>query len=92
MKNKITGEDEDLIFKNKQFISELTNVQSLYFNTLCEELELNKLGNEHMFDYIFNDNDDIGFDEYLAKYGVNEEDIFEDDDYDSCESILDNCH
>lgn len=78
MKNKLTGEDEDLIFKNKTFIEELTKVQSLYFETLCGELELNDLGNEHMFDYIFNDHDGIGFDEYLGKYGVNEEEIFEE--------------
>jgi hypothetical protein len=45
-----------------------------------------------MFDYIFNDHGGIGFDEYIEKYGFKGKDIFEDNDHDSCESILDNCH
>lgn len=77
MKNKLTGEDGDLIFKNKTFIAELTNVQTMYFDFLCDQLELNDRGNDHMFDYIFNDHGEIGFDEYLGKYGINEEEIFE---------------
>ena len=92
MKDKLTGADEDLIFKNKKFIEELSNVQNLYFETLCEDLELNEIGNDYMFDYIFNDHNGIGFDEYIEKYGFKGQDIFEDNDHDSCESILDNCN
>ena len=80
MKDRLTGEDEDLIFRQKTFIEELSKVQSLYFDSLCAELELNDYGNEHLFDYIFNDYDGIGFDEYLGRYGVNEEDIFEENE------------
>lgn len=69
---EITGEHEDLIWKNKQFIQELTNIQELYFDTLVDEMGLTKRGGEFLFDFIFNHKDEKdSFEEYLEKYAIN---------------------
>lgn len=64
-----TTHPEDEIYKVKQFIKELSNVQELYFNTLCEELNLTKNGEEWLFDFVFNHQDSETFEEYLSNYG-----------------------
>jgi hypothetical protein len=77
MKKEFMGEDEDLIFKNKQFISELQNVETLYFETLCEELKVNDIGKDWVFDYVFNNRDeDMDFLTYLDQYGVDQSTLF----------------
>ena len=63
---------EDLIFKTKRFITELSNVQELYLSTLVAELGLNKEGEEWLFDYVYNVSDDDydydDFGDYLEKH------------------------
>lgn len=72
---QITGKQEDVIYKNKEFIQELSNVQQLYFNTLVKEMNLNQEGNDWLFDFIFNHTVPETFGEYLERYRVSE-DIF----------------
>lgn len=69
---------EDKIWKVREFIQELSKVQEVYFNNLFEELngdnfsnefESKEEANEWLFDYIFNGDDDLSFEEYLANYG-----------------------
>lgn len=78
MKKEITGEDEDLIYKNLKFIQELTRVKELYFETLVAELGLNKKGEDWLFDYIYNSEYDTSedFPSYLENYGVDQTTIF----------------
>jgi hypothetical protein len=77
MKKEFIGEDEDLIFKNKQFISELQKVETLYFETLCEELKVNEIGKDWVFDYVFNNQDeDMDFLTYLDNYSVDQSTLF----------------
>jgi hypothetical protein len=77
MKTEITGEEEDLIFKNRQFIRELNSICETYFDTLSEELSLNENGRDWLFDYINNHQDDIDFLSYLDKFGVRQEALFQ---------------
>jgi hypothetical protein len=60
---------EDRIFADKKFINELANVQTLYFDRLALDLKLNELGNDLLFDYIYNSGHDICFEEYLENMG-----------------------
>lgn len=65
---------EDRIFKDKEFITRLSTVQEETFQRLVDDLGLNKRGDELLFDYIFNENDQIEFSEYLEKFGIKYED------------------
>ena len=78
MKKDLTGEDEDLIFKNFQFVQELTRVQELYFDTLVAELELNEKGEDWLFDYIYNSVYETSedFPSFLENHGVDQTTIF----------------
>ncbi len=71
---KIDSQDhqhpEDKIFKVREFIQELENVQSGYFEKLADELKLNQLGKDHLFDFVHNCEDQITFDEYLQTVGL----------------------
>ena len=79
MKTKFTEADKKLIDKNKIFIKELTKVEDMYFETLCSEIGLNYVGNDLMFDFIYNDHEDLSFEEYMEKYYQKEGEIFEDE-------------
>jgi hypothetical protein len=62
---------DDLIFKVKDFVNELSKVQDAYFESLCFELGLDE-GDElkdHLFDYIYNETEMITFGEYLDELG-----------------------
>jgi len=61
---------EDKIYKAKSFIKELTVVQDKYFDKLCADLRLHPTLKDRLFDYIFNSEDEIGFDEYLEHAGL----------------------
>ena len=75
---KISEEEKNIISKNKIFFDGLKQVQDLYFETLCERLKLNDLGEDWLFEYIYNfEKQDVSFDEFLLEKNVNQEDIFE---------------
>jgi len=67
---------EDKIYDVKKFINELSNVQDYYFNQLFLELNLNDKANDYLFDYIFNENDKLLFEEYLETLGEKYDDFF----------------
>jgi hypothetical protein len=62
---------EDEIFRVRQFIKELSNVQDQYFKQLSEELGMNEDGDDWLFDYVFNGpiEEPETFEEYLERYG-----------------------
>ena len=66
--NKITGAQEDLIFKTREFIQELAKVQDLYYDNLKKELNLAKEIEDFLFDYIYNWDEPTCFEEHLEKY------------------------
>jgi hypothetical protein len=64
---------DDSIFKVKDFINELSRVQDSYFESLCLELELGEGElKDHLFDYIYNEEQLITFGEYMDKFGLGE--------------------
>jgi hypothetical protein len=67
---KLTKEQQELIKKNHFLIQELGRMQELYFETLSDELGLNKKGNDLLFDFLFNQPEDKeSFEDYLQKLG-----------------------
>jgi len=70
-KTKDGQHPEDAIYKTKRFINELSKVQTLYFDDLVNNLNINENGEEWLFDYIFNSGEDgekLTFDEYLHDF------------------------
>ncbi len=67
----IKGEWEDLIYKNKEFIQELKNVQESYYEKLVNELKNDNIDNdleEWLYDYIYNYEGIDTFEEYLRNW------------------------
>jgi hypothetical protein len=61
---------DDSIFKVKDFINELSQVQDSYFESLCLELELGDGElKDHLFDYVYNEQKMVTFGEYLDELG-----------------------
>ena len=63
---------DDRIFAVKDFINELSKVQDRYFKKLCRKLDLPKEAEDYLFDYIFNERDEVTFGEYLDNLGRGE--------------------
>lgn len=68
---------EDRIFKDKQYINRLQGHIDLVFDHLVHDLGLNAEGKDWLFDYIYNEDHDIDFEEYLDKYDVRYADIID---------------
>ena len=60
---------DDRILATKDFINELSKVQDRYFKKLCRKLDLPKETEDHLFDYVYNEEDPVTFGEYLDKLG-----------------------
>ena len=60
---------EDRIFKDKTFINRLGEVQNASFEQLVQDLNLNQDGSDLLFDYVYNEEHDLSFDEWLDKLG-----------------------
>ena len=70
MKNKNQNQNPEAAIKYaKEFITELSIIQCVYFDGLCEGLGLTREGGDWMFNYVFNEIDSPTFEEYLKKYG-----------------------
>jgi len=80
MKNNSDMHPEDLIYNVRIFIKELAKVQDERFESLVDALELNKKGEEWLWDYIFNSDEDTeeSFEEYLDKYGFTYGDLLKE--------------
>ena len=60
---------DDRIMATKDFINEVSKVQDRYFKKLCLKLKLPKKTEDYLFDYIFNERDEVTFGEYLDRMG-----------------------
>ncbi len=60
---------DDRIFAVKEFINELSKVQDRYFRKLCKKLNIPKETEDYLFDYVFNEHEQVTFGEYLDKLG-----------------------
>jgi hypothetical protein len=70
---------EDAIFRVAEFIQELTKVQDEKYNELVKSLGLNSDGDDFLFDYIFNTDREITFDEYIINFGKKYSDLVVED-------------
>jgi hypothetical protein len=63
---------EDAIFETATFLRKLSEVQTIYFEKLLENLQLNDTGEQHLFEYIFNtqSGDYEDFAHYLETLGL----------------------
>lgn len=77
-KDAIKAEWEDEMYRFKNFINELSNVQNLYFENLFQSLkkdgfveifETEESARDWLFDYLFNENEEIDFWDYLNEHG-----------------------
>lgn len=68
---------EDKIYEVKKFINELENVQTFYYNQLLLDLNLKPEADDYLFDYVYNENHNLSFDEYLNKLGKSYEQFHE---------------
>jgi len=70
----IKGKWEDKIYDTRKFIRELEKVQQSYYKNLRKKLikdgfdESEKI-DDHLWDFIFNDNTGREFEEYLMDHG-----------------------
>lgn len=61
---------QDRIFAVKKFVNELSNVQDFYFNQLLLDLGLKDEVSDYLFDYVFNEDDELDdFEHYLINFG-----------------------
>jgi hypothetical protein len=71
---------EDAIYKVKTFVKELQNVQETYIKNLVQDLNLNKDGEEWLFDYIYNSDETVDdFSHYLELFKRKYEDMLFND-------------
>jgi hypothetical protein len=58
---------EDAIYEVKMFFNKLKDVQDDYFERLSKGLKLTEEGEEYLFDYIYNvDNENDGVDDFFC--------------------------
>jgi|688.fasta_scaffold155419_5 hypothetical protein len=68
---------EDRIYRDKEFINRLQKHIDLVYDILAMDLDLNEKGKEWLFDFVYNEEENIEFEEYLAKYNVKYCDLVE---------------
>jgi hypothetical protein len=73
-------EIDDKIYVHRTALRDLSKKQEKIFEVLVKDLRLNLKGEQWMFDYIYNSEEEekyIPFDEYLSFYKVNYSDLIE---------------
>jgi len=60
---------EDRIFRDKEYINRLQNHIDEVYKQLSLDLRLNDEGREFLFDYLYNEDREIEFEEYLDNLG-----------------------
>lgn len=60
---------EDRIFRDKEYINRLQNHIDEVYKQLSIDLRLNDEGREFLFDYLYNEDREIEFEEYLNNLG-----------------------
>jgi hypothetical protein len=75
---------EDNIYKTKTFINELQFVQEKYFTELANKLNLTKEGENWLFDYVYNCDDEVDdFSHFLSLYNKKYEDFVKENNLDT---------
>ena len=65
---------EDRIYRDKEYIQRLQNHVDCIYDSLAKDLKLNGKGYDWLFDFIYNCDENIQFEEYLARFDVKYED------------------
>ena len=71
---------DNLIYVSRRHIRDLSQQQDKIFETLTKHLQLNSEGEQWMFDYIYNSEEEekyITFEEYLSFYDKSLKDLVE---------------
>lgn len=66
---------EDRIFRDKEYINRLQNHIDEVYKQLSLDLRLNDKGREFIFDYLYNEDREIEFEEYLNNLGYRYDEI-----------------
>ena len=69
---------DDSIYMTRMALRDLSQKQNEIFEALSEKLQLNEKGEQWMFDYIYNSEEEekyITFEEYLSFYKINYSDL-----------------
>ena len=60
---------EDRIFRDKEYIKRLQKHVDEVYEKLALDLRLNDRGKDLLFDYLYNCDEDIEFEDYLHRFG-----------------------
>lgn len=60
---------EDRIFRDKEYINRLQKHIDEVYEELARDLRLNDRGKDLLFDYLYNCDEDIEFEDYLDRFG-----------------------
>jgi hypothetical protein len=72
---------EDRIYRDKEFINRLQSHIDLVYDILAMDLKLNEKGKEWLFDFVYNEEENIEFEDFLAKYKVKYKDLVTSNDW-----------
>ena len=73
--SRLNEHPEDRIFRDKEYIKRLYKHLDDIYNEACRDLRLTDEGKDLLFDYIYNEDKDIEFEEYLHNLGVRYDEI-----------------
>jgi hypothetical protein len=73
--SRLNEHPQDRIFKDKEYIKRLYKHLDDVYNETCRDLRLNDEGKDLLFDYIYNEDRDIEFEEYLYDLGIRYDEI-----------------
>jgi hypothetical protein len=73
--SRLNEHPEDRIFRDKEYIKRLYKHLDDVYNETCRDLRLNDEGKDFLFDYIYNEDKEIEFEEYLYDLGVRYDEI-----------------
>jgi hypothetical protein len=66
---------EDRIFRDKEYIDRLQRHIHSVYELLAYDLRINEKGKELLFDYVYNEDREITFEEFLQKIGVDYDEL-----------------
>jgi hypothetical protein len=66
---------EDRIFRDKEYINRLQKHIDEVYEKLSLDLRLNDRGKDLLFDYLYNCDEDIEFEDYLHRFGNSYEEL-----------------
>jgi len=61
---------EDRIFRDKEYTQRLQKHIDEVYESLAQDLRLNESGRDWLFDFFYNEEDNIEFEDYLQKSGI----------------------